>query len=125
MFISDEMLKELKNGLDYIGTIDKEKNPYSSFLKLDHHKIRLQLEIKDSIIKTARFKAQSCPIILVTLNRACSLIEGKHIRDALEVKNYDLIKLFGMEKAEKEKKKICAEQSIRICINEYINRENQ
>lgn len=111
--------KELKNvgALQGANGIGKVGNAACG----DIMKVYLKIN-DDGIIEDAKFKTFGCVAAIASTSVATEMIKGKTIKEALEIKNSDVIQALGGLPPQKVHCSIMAEEAIRAAIDDYYKR---
>jgi Fe-S cluster assembly scaffold IscU len=93
--------------------------------------MRFQIEVgEDGIIKQARFKTFGCGSAIASSSLATTWVQGKHIDDALKIKNSDIAKHLSLPPV-KLHCSTMAEEAIQLAVKDYkrkkglLNEEEQ
>ena len=80
--------------------------------------MKLSIKIKDNIIIDSKFKTFGCGSAIASSSIATEWIKGKHINDALKIKNTDIAHLLKLPPV-KLHCSMLAEDAIKSAINNY------
>lgn len=85
--------------------------------------MKVYLKINDEgVIEDAKFKTFGCVAAIASTSIATEMVKGKTIKEALEVKNSDVIEKLGGLPPQKIHCSIMAEEAIRSAIEDYYKR---
>ncbi|HZE62302.1 MAG TPA: iron-sulfur cluster assembly scaffold protein [Pyrinomonadaceae bacterium] len=110
--IFKDHLEHPRNGgeLDDADTVAEEINPVCG------DRLRLALKIDNRTIKAARFLAYGCPPVLVCASALTELIQGKTVKDALQVTRKQLVEAVGGLPLRKQHAAALAIETLRSAI---------
>lgn len=81
--------------------------------------MRMYLKIEDDIIKDVSFKTFGCCAAIASSSVATDLIKGKTVKEALELKNADVIEALDGLPPIKVHCSVLAEEAIKSAIDNY------
>ncbi len=88
--------------------------------------MKIYLKISDDeIIEDAKFKTFGCAAAITTTSVATELIKGKTIKEALTVKNSQIVEILGGLPAQKIHCSVLAEEAIAAAIADYYKRKEK
>lgn len=113
------VFKELKNvgALQGANGIGKVGNAACG----DIMKVYLKIN-NEGIIEDAKFKTFGCVAAISSTSVATEMVKGKTIKEALEIKNSDVIAELGGLPPQKVHCSVMAEEAIRAAIEDYYKR---
>ena len=113
------VFKELKNvgGLQGANGVGKVGNAACG----DIMKVFLKIS-SEGIIEDAKFKTFGCVAAIASTSVATEMVKGKTIKEALEIRNSDVIEKLGGLPPQKVHCSIMAEEAIRAAIEDYYKR---
>jgi nitrogen fixation protein NifU and related proteins len=97
----DEMYRE--NILDHYkrpshrGTLESPDISYEDANPLCGDVIRMDFEVRDGIIATARFSGHGCSISQASADMLCEKLEGMSLEDARRLSREDVLDMLGIE----------------------------
>jgi len=80
--------------------------------------MRLQIEVKDDIIKDVKIKTFGCGSAIASSSLASEMIKGKSLDEALRVKNVDIAKELSLPPV-KLHCSLLAEDAIKAAVEDY------
>ena len=92
------------------NAIGEETNPVCG------DRLRLSLRVVDGRIEAARFLAYGCPPTLVCGSALTELIDGKTVRDAMQVTRRDLLDVIGGLPTRKQHAAALAIETLRVAL---------
>jgi len=84
--------------------------------------MKLQIKIKDNIIKDACFKTYGCGSAIASSSLLTEWVKGKTLGEAKDIKNTDIVKELSLPPV-KIHCSVLAEDAIRSAIKDYENKE--
>ena len=113
------VFKDLKNvgGLQGANGVGKVGNASCG----DIMKVYLKIS-SEGVIEDARFKTFGCVAAIASTSVATEMVKGKTIKEALEIKNSDVIEKLGGLPPQKVHCSIMAEEAIRAAVEDYYKR---
>ncbi len=86
--------------------------------------MKLQLQISDQgIIEDAKFKTFGCGSAIASSSLVTTLVKGKKIEDAINIKNSDIAKELELP-PQKIHCSVLAEDAIKAAIKDYLGKKN-
>ncbi len=85
--------------------------------------MKLQIEIKDGIIKDAKFKTFGCFSAIASSSLITEWVKGKTIDEATQIKNSDIVEHLSLPPV-KIHCSVLAEDAIRSAIKDYNSKQN-
>ena len=86
--------------------------------------MQLQLQISDlGIIEDAKFKTFGCGSAIASSSLVTTLVKGKRIEDAINIKNIDIAKELELP-PQKIHCSVLAEDAIKAAIKDYLDKKN-
>tara|TARA_R110000822_G_scaffold31279_1_gene90495 strand:- start:506 stop:895 length:390 start_codon:yes stop_codon:yes gene_type:complete len=86
--------------------------------------MQLQLQISDlGIIEDAKFKTFGCGSAIASSSLVTTLVKGKKIEDAINIKNIDIAKELELP-PQKIHCSVLAEDAIKAAIKDYLDKKN-
>ena len=86
--------------------------------------MKIYLDIKDGIIKDAKFKTFGCGAAVATSSASTELLIGKTLQEAIKITNKDVVKSLDGLPATKMHCSVLAEESINLALWDYANKNN-
>lgn len=86
--------------------------------------MRIYLDIKDGIIKDAKFKTFGCGAAVATSSMATELIIGKTVEEALKVTNEAVMEALNGLPPVKVHCSVLAEEAIHAALKDYAEKNN-
>lgn len=88
--------------------------------------MKVYLKINDEgVIEDAKFKTFGCVAAIASTSVATEMIKGKTIKEALEIKNSDVIEKLGGLPPQKIHCSIMAEEAIRAAVDDYYKKQEK
>lgn len=85
--------------------------------------LKIYLKINDEgIIEDAKFKTFGCVAAIASTSVATQMVKGKTIKEALEIKNSDVVNALGGLPPQKIHCSIMAEEAIRAAVEDYYKK---
>ncbi len=85
--------------------------------------MQITLLIENDIIKDAKFKTFGCAAAVASSSTATSMIIGKTIEEALQIKNEDVIEALEGLPPQKIHCSVLAEEAIKLAVEDYRARQ--
>ena len=85
--------------------------------------MQITLRIEDDIIKDAKFKTFGCAAAIASSSVATTMVIGKTLDEALELKNKDVIESLEGLPPQKIHCSVLAEEAIKAAIDDYRKRQ--
>ena len=86
--------------------------------------MKMYLKIKDDRIEDVKFETFGCGSAIASSSMATELIKGKTIEEALAVTNKQVVDALGGLPAYKLHCSVLAEESIKVAVKNYYDRNN-
>ena len=86
--------------------------------------MRIYLDIKDDVIKDAKFKTFGCGAAVATSSMATELVKGKSIYEALQVTNKAVMEALGGLPPVKVHCSLLAEEAVHAALWDYATKNN-
>ncbi len=121
MSYNEKIINHFKNPKNY----GKMKNP-SAVGKLDNKNcgdvMWIYLKIKEDIIEDISFETLGCAVAIANSSLLTTMVKGKTIKEALKIKDKDLIKEFGQVPKVKLHCSFLAVKALKKAINNYYEK---
>lgn len=88
----------------------------------DIMEISLDIDEND-IIRDAKFRTFGCAAAIATSSMATEMVKGKSIKEALELKNADVVEALEGLPPQKIHCSVLAEEAIKEAINDYLSKK--
>lgn len=85
--------------------------------------MQITLRIEDDIIKDAKFKTFGCAAAIASSSVATTMVIGKTLDEALQLKNKDVIESLEGLPPQKIHCSVLAEEAIKAAIDDYRKRQ--
>lgn len=85
--------------------------------------MQITLRIEDDIIKDAKFKTFGCAAAIASSSVATTMVIGKTLEEALQLKNKDVIESLEGLPPQKIHCSVLAEEAIKAAIDDYRKRQ--
>lgn len=85
--------------------------------------MQITLKIVDNVIVDAKFKTFGCAAAVASSSTATSMIIGKTIEEALQIKNADVIEELEGLPPQKIHCSVLAEEAIKLAIDDYRSKQ--
>lgn len=85
--------------------------------------MQITLLIENDVIKDAKFKTFGCAAAVASSSTATSMVIGKTIDEALQIKNADVIEALEGLPPQKIHCSVLAEEAIKLAIDDYRARQ--
>ncbi len=86
--------------------------------------MEVQLKIENNVIVDAKFRTFGCAAAIASSSVATSMIIGKTVEEALQIKNADVVEALEGLPPQKIHCSVLAEEAIALAIEDYRNRQN-
>ncbi len=87
--------------------------------------MEVQLKIENNIVTDAKFRTFGCAAAIASSSIATSMIIGKTVEEALELKNSDVVEALGGLPAQKIHCSVLAEEAIALAVEDYRNKQKE
>lgn len=87
--------------------------------------MEVQLKIENDIVTDAKFRTFGCAAAIASSSIATSMIIGKTVEEALELKNSDVVEALGGLPAQKIHCSVLAEEAIALAVEDYRNKQKE
>lgn len=87
--------------------------------------MEVQLKIENNIVTDAKFRTFGCAAAIASSSIATSMIIGKTVEEALELKNSDVVEALGGLPAQKIHCSVLAEEAIALAVEDYRNKQKK
>ena len=126
MRYSDKVNDHLQNPRN-VGSLDRESEKVGTGVvgaPACGDVMQLQLQISDlGIIEDAKFKTFGCGSAIASSSLVTTLVKGKKIEDAINIKNIDIAKELELP-PQKIHCSVLAEDAIKAAIKDYLDKKN-
>lgn len=86
--------------------------------------MRIYLDIKDDVIKDAKFKTFGCGAAVATSSMATEMIIGKTVQEALQITNKAVMEALGGLPPVKVHCSLLAEEAVHAALWDYATKNN-
>lgn len=118
-FTNPKHFGEIKNA-DGVGKVG---NPACGDIMILY--IKVEKKGKNEIIKDVKFHTLGCAAAIATTDIVCDLVKGKTIKQALKIKNQDIINGLDDLPPIKIHCSLLAEQGLKAAIKNYEDKKNE
>lgn len=87
--------------------------------------MQITLRIEDDVIKDAKFKTFGCAAAIASSSVATTMVIGKTLDEALQLKNKDVIESLEGLPPQKIHCSVLAEEAIKAAIDDYRKRQSE
>ena len=120
MAYSEKVLDHYENPRN-VGTFDPKKDNIGTGMvgaPACGDVMRLQIEVKDGVIKDAKFKTYGCGSAIASSSLVTEMVKGMTLDQASEVKNMDIVEELALPPV-KIHCSVLAEDAIKSAIKDY------